>query len=237
MKTARRRLSSWAVGASVLAHLGILTAVLMQHPTLTIPDEPAGPPEAIIPVLILPRTPPAAIGGGVRPAPIHLHQRSLRNLRPESPVPPLPLPSPPPAEPPVQPRPSPIQTREAASAAPLAADAIRATLRTALGCAAPTLSRDEQSRCQERLGRGAHDEPYLAQPVSKAKRAALDEVGSAKLAARAMLEAPLARPGGPPRTADYSGNPEMSGAGQDILGPVNLPPSKRAAQKLGPLPP
>ena len=47
MLTARRRRSSWAVAASVVAHLGVLTAVVLQHPTLTIPTEPSGPPQIL----------------------------------------------------------------------------------------------------------------------------------------------------------------------------------------------
>jgi hypothetical protein len=235
MRTARRRLNSWAVLASILAHLGVLAVVLLQHPTLSIPVEPGGPPEAIIPVLILPRTPAPAAGRGARPAPIQLHRRSLRNLAAETPVAPLILPAAKPLPAQAQAT-APAAVRDAAQPPP-PSDALRASLRTTLGCSAAQLSRDEQAACFERLGRGARDAPYLQQPLSAEKRAALDEVGSAKQANRAMLEQPVGRPGGPPRTADYSGNPYMNGAAQDILGPVNLPPSKRAAQKLGPLPP
>lgn len=235
MKTARRRLSSWAVAASVLAHLGVLTAVLLQHPTLTIPDEPAGPPQAIIPVLILPRTPAPAAGRGAKPAPIQLHRRALRNLAPEIPVAPLILPAAKPAPAPVQPTAA-VVVREAAQPPP-PPEALRASLRATLGCNAAQLSRDERAACFERLGRGARDGPYLRQPLAAGKRADLDEAGAAKLAARAWPELGPGRPGTPPREADYSGNPYMSGAGQDIVGPVNLSPSKRAAEKLGPLPP
>jgi hypothetical protein len=235
MQTAKRRLSSWAVMASVLAHLGVLTAVLLQHPTLTIPVEPGGPPQAIIPVLILPRTPAPAAGRGAKPTPIQLHRRSLRNLPPQTPVAPLILPAA---------KPLPAQAQATAPAAardpaqpPPPSDALRASLRTTLGCNVAQLSRDERAACFERLGRGAHDAPYLRQPLAAGKRADLDETGAAKLAARAWPELGPGRPGTPPREADYSGNPYMSGAGQDIVGPVNLPPSKRAAEKLGPLPP
>lgn len=235
MLTARRRRSSWAVAASVLAHLGVLTAVLLQHPTLTIPIEPGGPPEAIIPVLILPRTPPPMGGRGVKPAPIQLHQRLLHTTPEQAPVAPVVIATPKPVETPVQ-APGPVTAREAPQALPPPSDAVRATLRTTLGCTDIRLSREERAGCQERLGRGARDAPYFAQPMAGEKRAAYDEAGAAKLAARATLERPLSRPG-PPQPTDYDGNPYMSGAGQDILGPVNLPPSKRAAPKLRPLPP
>jgi hypothetical protein len=236
MLTARHRRRSWAVAASVIAHLGVLIAALLQRPTLVLPVESGGPPEAIIPVLILPRTPPPAAGGGARPAPIQLHQRLLRDLPGETPVRPLLLPAPKPVEPPAQAAPSPAPVREAVPAPPPSTEAIRGTLRAMLGCSSAVLSRDERTRCQERLGRGAHDEPYLAQSLSKEKRAALEQAGAAKLADRTTLER-AAPPLGPPPPTDYAGDPYITGAGQSMLGPVILPPSKRAAPKLGPLPP
>jgi hypothetical protein len=236
MLTAMRRRRSWAILASIGAHLGVLTAVLLQHPTLHIPVEPGGPPVAIIPLLILPRTPPPVGARGVKPAPIQLHQRQLRAPSEPTPVAPVVIAPPKPAETPVQ-APEPVTAKEAPqpSAAPVP-DAMRAALRTTLGCNSDTLSRDERARCQERFGRGARDAPYLAQPLSKDKRTALEEAGAAKLAARATMDRPLGAPG-PIEPSDYDGNPYMTGAGQDILGPVNLPPSKRAARKLQPLPP
>ena len=97
MQTAKGRRRSWAIVASVLAHLGVLTAVLSQHPTLTIPVEPGGPPEAIIPLLILPRTPAPLASRGAKPAPIQLHRRAPRNQPMEPPVAPVVIPPPRPA--------------------------------------------------------------------------------------------------------------------------------------------
>jgi hypothetical protein len=235
MLTAMRRRSSWAVAASVLAHLGVLVAVLLQHPTLVIPAEPSGPPEAIIPVLILPRTPPAAAHGGARPAPIHLHQRTLRNLPAETPVAPVVLPTPKPVEPPPQAAPSPALAK-AAQAPPPPPDAIRATLRTALGCNSPSLSRDERARCQEQFGRSAHDDPFLAAPISGEKRAAYDAAGAAKLAARSVLDHPIPPPG-PPLPADYDGEPVVGSPMEQLYGPMAHKASKRAARVLKRLPP
>jgi hypothetical protein len=233
----RRRQGAWAIAASILAHLGVLTAVLLQHPTLTIPAEPSGPPEAIIPILILPRTPPPPAGQGARPTPIQLHRRQLRNLPAETPVAPVVIAPPKPAEAPPQ-APGPPAPKEPPAPAP-PSNAVRATLRTTLGCTdvkLPGLSREERTACLERLGRGARDAPYLAQPLSAEKRAALEEAGAAKLANRARLEAPMARPG-PPQPSDYDGDPYVTGVAANIFGPVTHPPSKRAAPKLGPLPP
>jgi hypothetical protein len=233
----RRRRGAWAIAASILAHLGVLTAVLLQHPTLVIPAEPSGPPEAIIPILILPRTPPPAAGQGARPTPIQLHRRQLRNLPAETPVAPVVIAAPKPAEAAPQ-APGPPAPKEA-PAPPPPSNAVRATLRTTLGCTdlkLPGLSREERTACLERLGRGARDAPYLAQPLSPDKRAVLDQAGAAKLANRARIEAPWAAPG-LPQPSDYDGEPYVSGAGQSMLGPVTHPPSKRAAPKLQPLPP
>jgi hypothetical protein len=234
MLTARRRQSSWAVAASVLAHLGVLTAVLLQHPTLTLPVEPGGPPEAIIPVLILPRTPPPAAGRGAKPAPIQLHRRALRNQPAETPVAPVVIAPPKPAEAPAQPV-GPPAPKEA-PAPPPPSDAVRTTLRTTLGCNDLRLSRDERATCQERLGRGARDAPYIGQPLSGEKRAAYEAAGAAKLANRAALEQLPPRPG-PPQPSDYDGDPYVNGVATSVFGPVTHPPSKRAAPKLGRLPP
>src|SRR5512140_3477286 len=126
MLTAMRRRSAWAVAASVLAHLGVLIAVLLQHPTLSIPEEAGGPPEAIIPVLILPRTPPPVAGRGAKPAPIQLHRRALRNQPAETAVPPVVIAAPKPAEPPPQ-APGPPAPKETPAPPAPPSSAVRAT--------------------------------------------------------------------------------------------------------------
>ena len=52
-----------AIGASAVLHVGLLVGLLLYRPVLLIPVEPAGPPEAIIPILLMPRVPPAAAAG------------------------------------------------------------------------------------------------------------------------------------------------------------------------------
>jgi hypothetical protein len=232
MLTARRRQSSWAVAASVLAHLGVLTAVLLQHPTLVIPVEPSGPPEAIIPILILPRTPPPAAGQSAKPTPIQLHRRQLRNMPAETPMAPVVIAPPKPAEAPPQ-APGPPAPKEAPPPPP-PSSAVRATLRTTLGCTAPGLSRDERAACLERLGRGARDAPYFGQPLSAEKRATLDQAGAAKLASRAALEGHAPTQEGLPQPSSYDGEPDLP---HNALPAPTHTPSKRAAPKLGPLPP
>ncbi len=237
MATGRRHRTSWTLAASVAAHLAVLTVVALQRPTLTLPVEPSGPPEAIIPVLLLPRTPPPARApGGARPTPVRLHQRTLPNLPVETPVRPVTLPTLKPIAVLPEAAASTAQTKAAQGTPPPAADAIRATLRTTLGCNSAVLSRDERARCQEQLGRGAHDEAFLAQPLSREKRAAYDQAGGAKLAARAELERPIARPG-PPLPTDYDGEPNVGGPLDGLVGPIARPHSKRAARVLPPLRP
>lgn len=238
MQTVRRRRTSWAVAASIAAHLGVLTAVLLQRPTLQIPVEPGGPPEPIIPVLIMPRTPPPPVGRGGRPTPIQLHRRQQPNLPPPQTVTPLVVPPPKPIETPA-PTFAPSPLRAAPQPTP-AGDAVRATLRTTLGCTEArfaSLSRDERAGCLERLGRGAHEEAYLPAAFSPEKRALLDQAGAAKMAQRNAAEraAPTARTA--PEPADYDGEPTTGGAGLSALGPIEHKPSKRAATKLSPLRP
>jgi hypothetical protein len=149
---------------------------------------------------------------------------------------PVTLPTPKPVAPPPEAAAPPAQGKTAQGPTPPAADAIRATLRTTLGCNSAVLSRDERTRCQEQLGRGAHDEAFLAQPLFGEKRAAYDQAGAAKLAARAELERPIARPG-PPLPADYDGEPNVGGPVNGLIGPVVHKPSRRAARVLAPLRP
>jgi len=114
----------------------------------------------VIPVLIMPRTPPAP-PGAAKPPPIRLHRRQLRRgAAPHPPVepfvPPATIPTPKP-----QPRPS-APPRYTVQPSP--GTQLSTTLRGGLvGCANPSLlSRSERERCQEKLGRGAADVPAIA---------------------------------------------------------------------------
>ena len=67
METASRRRTTWAIAVSAVAHLAVLAAALLQHFTLPPPaQDVAGPPEAIIPILILPCSSLAAATGTPR---------------------------------------------------------------------------------------------------------------------------------------------------------------------------
>src|SRR5689334_14154664 len=105
----RRRRQVEAAVLSTVAHVALVVALVLHAPRLRTPPPERGPPEAVIPVLILPRTPPQAAASGPRPSPIRLHQRSLRSPEEddETPVAPLvvPVPAAPPPPPPAAPAP------------------------------------------------------------------------------------------------------------------------------------
>jgi hypothetical protein len=117
---------------------------------------------------------------------------------------------------------------------------VRATLRTTLGCTEARmagLTQEDRASCLERLGRGAREAAYLPPVLSAEKRALLDQAGAAKLAQKQAAEGAAPRARLAPEPADYDGEPATGGAGQSAYGPLEHRPSKRAAQKLGPLPP
>ena len=236
MQIAGRRRTLWTIVGSLTVHAVVLAVVAIQHPTLSIPVEPSGPPEPIIPILLMPRTPPQPSGEGSRPAPIQRHRRAIPVRDEPPPIAPLIAPTAKPA--PAAPAPTPAAGRESSPPpqAPLS-DPVRATLRATLGCTESRLaglSRDERQSCFDRLGHGAHEERYLPPQLSAEKRALLDQAGSAKMAQKTAAEraAPAARVNPPP--PDYDGEPVT---GPNPYGPLEHPPSKRAAQVLPRLPP
>jgi hypothetical protein len=241
MQTAKRRLTIGAVVISVAVHVVVLAILALHAPVLRVPLEPAGPPEAVIPVLMLPRTPPVASGSGVRPAPIQLHRRPQPNLPPALPVAPLVAPERRPPEPPSAP------PLPAAPIAPptVTSENVRSALRTTFGCSDAqmmNLSPSERARCLESLGQGARDAPFLPPSLglSPGKRAAFDKAAAAKEAQKAAADRPAPAASATPampEASTYDGEPYIAGGGTSAIGPVQHPPSKRAAQKLQPLPP
>jgi hypothetical protein len=168
------------MAVSIVAHAVVLTALALHAPKLSIPREQAGPPEPIIPILIMPRTPPAPPGATHPPEPIRLHRRQLRNEGPppqEAPfvAPPEIHTPPPPAAPhaPVQPR----ITVQPSPGAQLS-NALRGSL---VGCANPELlSPSDRERCLERLGRGAREAPYTGPAIAPDKEADFEHAAEAK---------------------------------------------------------
>jgi hypothetical protein len=184
MARPKRRRNAIAMAVSIALHAVVLTALALHAPRLTIPHEEAGPPEPIIPILIMPRTPPAP-PGAPQPSPIRLHRRHLpHEAAPPTEAPfvapkeiPTPREPPPASHAPVQPR---------ITVQPSPGNQLTTALRGGLvGCANPQLlTPAERDRCMERLGRGAAQAPYIAPPLPPAKQAAFDRAAQAKARSR-----------------------------------------------------
>jgi len=227
MPAAKRGRRIAAVAISGAVHLLVLAALALHAPTLFIPDEPGGPPEPIIPVLLMPRLPPPASAPGAAPGPIRLHRRPLRTLPPDLPVAPLPVPEQPPppapaqaaATPPLRPSTLPEGPRQ---------DVQNTLRRSAIGCANPQaagLTRAEREACEERLGRGVREVPYMpaGAGMSGEARSALGKAAAAKEANRRYREYAPPAPGG-----DRAGS---------LMQPWQVRPDPHAPPELGKLPP
>lgn len=180
MQRAERRRTTWAVLASVLAHLAVVTIVVLQKPMLRIPPEVGAPPPAIIPVLLLPKVPPAAAGQQAAPQPIRLHRRPQRFIPPE--ITPAPIAPPePPAAPTAAPAPKgPVTTFHPAPLPQGPKGDVRTALRQSpVGCAnadAVGLTKAERELCDEKLGKGVRTAtPYaVGAELTAEKRRLLD---------------------------------------------------------------
>lgn len=190
MQTANRRRTTWAVAASFLAHMAVLTVVALQHPMLAIREEEPGRPEPIIPILLTPRTPPTAKAGG--PSEIRLHRRPQRFIPPNLPVKPLVTPKAP-SPPPAAARLGPV-TVSASLAAESQRNEVRAALQGLVGCSNPEaagLTAAQRAKCDERLAAGAKDAPFTGLNMDSQKLKDLDVSATHKEACRAY------RAGGP----------------------------------------
>ena len=239
MQAARRRRTLIATAVSALAHVVAVSIAAVQSPMLRLPPETSGPPEPIIPILILPRTPPP--GSSAHPAPIRLHRRPQHTLPPDLPMAPLPAPVSAPAAA-ASSAPAPVAIHPAPEPEGPKGDVKAALRHGPVGCAnerAVGLNRSEYDLCDERLGRAAKDAEFIPPGVgmSPAKRALLDQAVTAKEAHKAYMEREIAPGMTKPEAADYDGEVYTSGAGASAVGPITHSPSKRAAKKLGRLPP
>jgi hypothetical protein len=227
MPAAKRGRRIAAVAVSGAVHLLVLAALAAHAPTLAIPDEPAGPPEPIIPVLLMPRLPPRASVQGVAPGPIRLHRRQRTPLPPNLPVAPLPVPELPPLPPAAQAGPSAALRPSQLPEGPR--QEIQNTLRrSAIGCANPQaagLTRAEREACEEQLGKGTREVPYMPAGVgmSGEARSALAKAAAAKEANRRYREYAPPVPGG-----DRAGS---------SMQPWQVRPDPHAPPQLSRLPP
>lgn len=210
------------VAASLAGHALLVTLLMLHAPRLRMPEMRSGPPEPIIPILIMPRTPPAASATDGKPTPIRLHRRQTRFSEPPPPVAPLVAPSTPATS-------RPASAGEAKTLAiPSYDDALAANARNALrsrrNCDDPNLSRAEREACQERAFGGARDAPTLGLGIEAGKASDLARAGLRKAQDYGYKRAPggpgtsgsgydagrIASPGAP--------NMGMGGSPQDIGG-------------------
>jgi hypothetical protein len=181
MRKARGGLYAAATALSLAVHAVVVTALWLHAPKLVRPHEDAGPPEPIIPILILPRTPPPAPGSGQKPQPIRLHRRQLHpELPPPPEVPALVAPEQPPSANGAAETKAPAEPHITVQPSP--AGQLSAVLRSSpIGCANPAiLTPEERDACLARLGRGAGEAPYLPPALDRGKQSALDAAAAAR---------------------------------------------------------
>jgi hypothetical protein len=195
---------------SIAAHVVVLTALALHAPSLVRPHEEAGPPEPVIPVLIMPRVPPAPPGSREKPQPIRLHRRQLRrevatpDVEPFVPPVSVPEPRPAPTRPVAQPR---------ISVQPSPAAQLSTVLRAGrIGCANPSLlNTAEREKCLEILGRGGAEAP----PIGPTPDAGFERAAAARDANRRYRDSNV--------PAGVSDPPGSSGASNRNK-PIEIPP-------------
>lgn len=216
MRPAGRGRTYNAVAISIVAHVVLLAALALHVPKLRAPEIRSGPPEPIIPVLILPRVPPPEAGGP--PAPIRLHRRPQRLLPSDLPVAPLIAPEPEPERPSERP----ARPAETVAPDPVARNA-RAALRGLVGCANPaSLSREEREKCEEQLARGGRQAGFPGLGLDREKDSALGRAAARREADfRYKRAIPGSRPRNPNEALEWNtqrsppgGATHMKGMGQ-----------------------
>lgn len=179
MPRAGRRRVAAAIALSAGFHLALLIVLAIQAPMLRAPpEEGTGPPQPIIPVLLMPKLPPSK---AEQPQPLRLHRRPQPFAAPP-PIEPLPVP----AAPPTAPRPAGPATFHPAPLPEGPKADIRATLRVSpIGCANPELlSPAERDRCDEVFGKGAKTATLPGLGLSAVKQDDFDRQAERKDACR-----------------------------------------------------
>lgn len=180
MPAARRSRRYGIVAASVAVHAALLAAVAVQAPRLRVPPEESGPPEAVIPVLILPRAPPPNAAPGAKPSPIRLHRRAQPFADEPPPIAPLIAPTETKTEEARQaPAPGPRALTIPAQEDAFAANA-RNALRSRLNCDDARLTRAEREGCLDRLGAAGRGAPVLGLGVDRDKASELEAAARRK---------------------------------------------------------
>lgn len=233
MSAVRRRRSIAIALGSGAVHALVLTLVALHAPQLKMLPSTSGPPQAIIPILIVPRVPRPSATPGTRPAEIRLHRRPQRIAPLPDDVKPLIV-----ARPTVA-RPAETQGARAAPS-PALPDPLTANARTALrgkvGCAnasAVGLTRAEREACEDQFAAGARDAEFKGLGVNRSKAIVLRQAGARREAdfryKRGLPGPPVAVPAGvgwdeqrgPPKGASNLG---MGAAPHDLgAEPLKIP--------------
>ena len=202
MTTARRRRTTWAIAASVVAHVAVLIMVLTQRPAPAfLVGEGVQQSDQVIHILLMPRRIPDVVRHAPPTSVIRLHRPPI--VPPQSPVAPIAPPSPPaaPAVPrgPVALHPSPLP--------PGPKEDLRAALRQGfVGCAnrqAVGLNRAEREHCDEMLGKGARDTAFAGLGLNPEKLRRFDAESARKEADYRYKHSQI--PGAVPDTAARPG--------------------------------
>jgi hypothetical protein len=184
MQTPRRPRTGWAIAASVAAHIVVVVFALLQKPTLVAPELERGPPEPIIPILIMPKTPPLAAGAKLAQAsPIRLHRRPQPFLPPDVRPAPIAPPTPPAQAAAPAPAPGPVTVHPAPLPEGPKGDVRTALRQGTVGCANRDqvgLTRAERDLCDEKFGKGAKTAAFAGLGLSPDKQRLLDAAGARK---------------------------------------------------------
>jgi len=186
------------VAGSVVGHAAFLIVLGLASPTVReVFVDPAPPPPVIVELFRPPPPPREARRTAVSsPAPSPVRPRFVAPQPLRAAVAPLPMA-------PVQKSPAPpaaTQSRTGSGSGMGIAPGqpggyLRGALRrSTVGCAndeAVGLTRREREGCDERLGKGAKDAPFIPAPMAAAKRAGFDAVAAEKARARERREKPV----------------------------------------------
>lgn len=173
----RRRSIAIAVGSGA-AHALVLTLIALHAPRLTIPAMETGPPQAIIPVLIVPRVQSPERANGSSPTEIRLHRRPQRVVDIPTDIKPLVTPRPEARRP--DPTEGPGNAASASPPEPLTLNA-RTALRSRIGCANATaagLTRAEREACEDQFAAGASSSAFKGLGLERGKADALGRAGA-----------------------------------------------------------
>lgn len=178
------------LGVSGLAHVAALGFLALQHPQLRQASAPPVMDVEIVPYYIPPRAERAL---GRQPPLADRPIRPRRTLRPDETTSVAPLVTP---NTPARPEgPWAVSPPVAGAPAPPSADLRQALRRGTVGCGNLTLlSREEREACQEKLGAGAKDAPFIAPPIGADKRREFDKAAARNRAKWRAREGPMSAP-------------------------------------------